>query len=652
MFFKWSKNRQLEPSAPTRTTNFFISQQELAHLKIEAMALIAFVPASIDFKATVDTLERQCANVRVRLALQTAGQIGCNPNNLYNLNCPDQILIHLLSPDLFVAIETFMVDTLCADLQRGEISMDLDTRKHKIKEQIEQHVRPSMHVGPSDTFILSYFPGLTSSESFFLEGLIRSNVPLSNLVGGSAGGKLDFKESLLSFNGQISGQKAVLTYCKLRPGYHYDIFTTHNFAKTSTSFIIGECIPELRQVKSFLINKELVSAADVLCAHFKCSQEELTQALVGYTFAVEMYGQIFVRSVGTINADKSITFFCDLYFGERLFLVKSGNFVQDTQQAYTKFLRGRKPLSILLNDCILRRLNNQTALDQFKELDNCPISGFSTFGEISFSLHQNQTLTALCIFKGEPDKAAPRNFFTHFRDTLLHYERIKSNRLKTNVVIKNTLLEQYAGYNQIMGTNQTHLRDIATKATANNEYVRTVRQEALKLHNSMSSLKELSATLSHTVDTINQHTIEVSEALQKIDRVSYQTNLLALNASIEAARAGSHGRGFAVVADEVGNLANGVQQRLEEIQSTFASMGKAVKNIENAAKAVLNASDENNASLDSLHGAMTSLETQSQEMEKIAQQSLVDLAHVQEQIEDVKTNIHQNQELVKKLHLS
>ncbi|WP_324732105.1 methyl-accepting chemotaxis protein [Helicobacter felis] len=168
----------------------------------------------------------------------------------------------------------------------------------------------------------------------------------------------------------------------------------------------------------------------------------------------------------------------------------------------------------------------------------------------------------------------------------------------------------------------------------------------------MSSLKELSATLSHTVDTINQHTIEVSEALQKIDRVSYQTNLLALNASIEAARAGSHGRGFAVVADEVGNLANGVQQRLEEIQSTFASMGKAVKNIENAAKAVLNASDENNASLDSLHGAMTSLETQSQEMEKIAQQSLVDLAHVQEQIEDVKTNIHQNQELVKKLHLS
>ncbi|WP_279346961.1 methyl-accepting chemotaxis protein [Helicobacter gastrocanis] len=165
-------------------------------------------------------------------------------------------------------------------------------------------------------------------------------------------------------------------------------------------------------------------------------------------------------------------------------------------------------------------------------------------------------------------------------------------------------------------------------------------------------LKELSNSLSLTVSTIDGNIAKVSEALKKIDRVSYQTNLLALNAAIEAARAGQHGRGFAVVADEVGNLANDVQQRLEEIGATFTSMNEAVKKIDGSSKAVLDSANENNMSLDALSKVMTALQDQSQEMEQMAQESLQDLERIQGQIEDIKAHINANQDLICKLNLA
>nr|WP_281746655.1 FIST N-terminal domain-containing protein [Helicobacter suis] len=410
MFFKKSNPRNRPDSAPL-STHLAISYNDLKNApKPEGSLLIAFIPATLLFKEVINTLESQFNHIPTRLVLQTAGQIGGSKQDFYHLNS-EPILITIFDARLFKQVEAFMVDTLCEDIQKAQVHMDLETRKNKIKAVIEQKVRPRMSVSLLDTFILTYFPGLTASENFFLEALIKSNIPLSNLVGGSAGGKLEFKESYLALNGRVSAQEAVLIYCKLNQGYHYEVFTTHNFEKTPASFLIGEYVAELRQVKSFLMGNELVSAVDALCAHFKCTPENLANALVGYTFAVEILGRIFIRSIGTFNADKSITFFCDLYFGESLILVKATNFIQSTLKAYQEFAKGREAVAILANDCALRRINNQKDLPGFSVFDNCPISGFSSFGEISNNLHQNQTLVALCIFQGEPSKEGNKEFF-------------------------------------------------------------------------------------------------------------------------------------------------------------------------------------------------------------------------------------------------
>lgn len=78
--------------------------------------------------------------------------------------------------------------------------------------------------------------------------------------------------------------------------------------------------------------------------------------------------------------------------------------------------------------------------------------------------------------------------------------------------------------------------------------------------------------LSHTIQSVQEHSISISDVVTVIREIAEQTKLLALNATIEAARAGEAGRGFAVVALEVRKLAEQSKQATENITGSVVNM--------------------------------------------------------------------------------
>jgi hypothetical protein len=59
------------------------------------------------------------------------------------------------------------------------------------------------------------------------------------------------------------------------------------------------------------------------------------------------------------------------------------DFVDKTNRNFAAFLAdGPKPLGIILNDCILRRLGNGPSLARLKTFAGIPAAGFFTFGEL------------------------------------------------------------------------------------------------------------------------------------------------------------------------------------------------------------------------------------------------------------------------------
>ena len=436
-----------------------------------------------------------------------------------------------------------------------------------------------------DTLAYTLVDGLSGAESFLMEAIYNSPKGGGDAfyVGGSAGGKLDFKNTYIFNDGSVVQNSAVITYIKLNPGYHFGIFKTQNFEPTATKFTVLQANLKDRILSEFLDRASNLSknVIDALSDHFRCKPEALPDMMKDHVFAIKIQDEYYVRSVAAFDfQNKHISMYCDVDSGEELYLLKRTDLIQATRRDYDNFRRGKpEPIGAIFNDCILRRLNNSSNLAKLTLFQNIPVAGFSTFGEL-LGVNINETLSAIFFYSSTED------FSDEFVDNFhLKYSQFKSYFLQRKVQQLKAGFPTFQAVTHVLEDAAEEIDEIQGDLESIEENFKSFTKKLVDTVQSSSDKMNMQEQIKELLANING----LNDIFAIINDIAEQTNLLALNAAIEAARAGNHGRGFAVVAKEVRKLAERTKKSLDDTKQEVQTVIQDVQIINEA----LNVSSQN-----------------------------------------------------------
>jgi hypothetical protein len=580
--------------------------------------ILGFISPDIDPDMIAAQLKQICSGIPLILT-STAGEL-CNRDGekLLPLYHPARenrqtIVLQCFSPEIVSAVDIHTID-----LQQPEL--EPEKKVELISKEFERFA-PAFPLDCRNCVAYTLIDGLSNTENFFMEAVYNSGKLPCLIIGGSSGGKMDFRDTWLYNGNQVVRNKAVMVLIRFTDAIRFGVFKSQNFELTSWSFTVAQADPAGRYIKTIIRKDtgEITDAISELCGHFNCREEDLEKNLQHFSFAIVINGDIYVRSISAIDFKKrEIHFYCDISFGDELILVRHTDFISSIKKDYDSFKQGKNGTALggLFNDCILRRLINQDKLADVKIFDDIPIAGFSTFGEL-LGVNINQTLTALMFYR--------------VSEGVTFYDEYVNNYIQKYAAFKEFFLRRtISQMRQIMNIKDRAWENSRKNIEQLSQFISESSRKATENENLLQEIDGNFSELTKNIETSSREGTEIGRELEKLGNnaqtiekilhdiveVAEQTNLLGFNASIEAARAGSAGRGFAVIAHEVKKLADQTNTSVRESRESVSSLINSMEHLQQQLKTIIVAQGNSRKTEQSLNKNITTLADNSQIIEK------------------------------------
>lgn len=252
---------------------------------------------------------------------------------------------------------------------------------------------------------LSFLDGLSHREEL-LTMTAQHALGDVQLIGGSSGDGLSFRETAVLHEGRFHTDAAVIAVLTSRRPMH--VFCANHYRPGPAKMVITEADPETRTVYE-------INAAPAAEEYLRLSGSPGEKLDVHFFAAhppmVRTGGQFHVRSVQSANPDGSLTFYCAIDTGVVLTIGEPVDRLTWMRDLFQSVSRKVGTIDHIIGfDCVLNRLDaeDRQILREVSELyvEN-KVLGFSTYGEQFLAAHMNQTFSGLAIGRAVEETARP-----------------------------------------------------------------------------------------------------------------------------------------------------------------------------------------------------------------------------------------------------
>lgn len=237
--------------------------------------------------------------------------------------------------------------------------------------------------------------GLSNSEELLVAAVHWACGDMQ-LIGGSAGDGLSFKQTSLIHGGRALSRSAILIMVESE--FPFRIFKTSNFEPTQIKLVVTAADTENRTVHE--LNAE--PAAREYASAIGLMPDELGPfSFASYPLVVKVGGDYYCRSIRNMNPDGSLSFFCAIDEGLVFTVARPKDMLSSTARTLEDLDQTLGGIDLVLGfDCVLRRLDaeNRQVRRQMEDLyRSYGVVGFHTYGEQLNAMHLNQTLTGVAF---------------------------------------------------------------------------------------------------------------------------------------------------------------------------------------------------------------------------------------------------------------